>query len=327
MILKYFEINKLDFQKKNFILFHGRNEGLQNEEITKLKIKINREITNYDEKQILENKQNFFDQILNGSLFDNEKIIIINRASDKIRLIIEELLEKNIKEKLIIIRTETLDKRSKLRNLFEKNKNNLVSVAFYPDTNETLFRLANNFLKEKEISLSPANINFIINKCNGDRKNLENELKKIELFSLGKKKVNEKDLLKLVNLIENHGINELIDHCLAKDKKKTLSILNENIFNSEDCIIITRTMLRKTKKLLNLINDFKENKSIEKTINNSRPPIFWKEKEITKLQIKKWSSLNIEKLISEINDAELEVKKIPNNSINLITNFLLEKSQ
>ena len=327
MILKYFEIKKLDFQKKNFILFHGRNEGLQNEEITKLKIKINREITNYDEKQILENKQNFFDQILNGSLFDNEKIIIINRASDKIRLIIEELLEKNIKEKLIIIRTETLDKRSKLRNLFEKNKNNLVSVAFYPDTNETLFRLANNFLKEKEISLSPANINFIINKCNGDRKNLENELKKIELFSLGKKKVNEKDLLKLVNLIENHGINELIDHCLAKDKKKTLSILNENIFNSEDCIIITRTMLRKTKKLLNLINDFKENKSIEKTINNSRPPIFWKEKEITKLQIKKWSSLNIEKLISEINDAELEVKKIPNNSINLITNFLLEKSQ
>tara|TARA_B100001057_G_scaffold41081_1_gene36890 strand:- start:263 stop:1246 length:984 start_codon:yes stop_codon:yes gene_type:complete len=327
MILKYFEINKLDFQKKNFILFHGRNEGLQNEEITKLKIKINREITNYDEKQILENKQNFFDQILNGSLFDNEKIIIINRASDKIRLIIEELLEKNIKEKLIIIRTETLDKRSKLRNLFEKNKNNLVSVAFYPDTNETLFRLANNFLKEKEISLSPANINFIINKCNGDRKNLENELKKIELFSLGKKKVNEKDLLKLVNLIENHGINELIDHCLAKDKKKTLSILNENIFNSEDCIIITRTMLRKTKKLLSLINDFKENKSIEKTINNSRPPIFWKEKEITKLQIKKWSSLNIEKLISEINDAELEVKKIPNNSINLITNFLLEKSQ
>tara|TARA_B100001175_G_scaffold317881_1_gene337196 strand:- start:461 stop:1444 length:984 start_codon:yes stop_codon:yes gene_type:complete len=327
MILKYFEINKLDFQKKNFILFHGRNEGLQNEEITKLKIKINREITNYDEKQILENKQNFFDQILNGSLFDNEKIIIINRASDKIRLIIEELLEKNIKEKLIIIRTETLDKRSKLRNLFEKNKNNLVSVAFYPDTNETLFRLANNFLKEKEISISPANINFIINKCNGDRKNLENELKKIELFSLGKKKVNEKDLLKLVNLIENHGINELIDHCLAKDKKKTLSILNENIFNSEDCIIITRTMLRKTKKLLNLINDFKENKSIEKTINNSRPPIFWKEKEITKLQIKKWSSLNIEKLISEINDAELEVKKIPNNSINLITNFLLEKSQ
>ena len=327
MILKYFEINKLDFQKKNFVLFHGKNEGLQNEEIIKLKSKINREIINYDEKQILENKQNFFNQVLNGSLFDNEKIIIINRASDKIRLFIEELLEKNIEEKLIIIKTEALDKKSKLRNLFEKNKNNLVSVAFYPDTNETLFRLANNFLREKKISLSSININFIIDKCNGDRKNLENELKKIELFSLNKRKVNEKDLLKLVNLIENHGINELVDHCLAKNQNKTLKILNENIFNTEDCVIITRTMLKKTKKLLNLINDFNENKNIEQTINNSRQPIFWKDKEITKLQIKKWSILNIEKLISEINDAELQVKKIPNNSINLITNFLLEKSQ
>ena len=327
MILKYFEINKLDFQKKNFVLFHGKNEGLQNEEIIKLQSKINREIINYDEKQILENKQNFFNQVLNGSLFDNEKIIIINRASDKIRLFIEELLEKNIEEKLIIIKTEALDKKSKLRNLFEKNKNNLVSVAFYPDTNETLFRLANNFFREKKISLSSININFIIDKCNGDRKNLENELKKIELFSLNKRKVNEKDLLKLVNLIENHGINELVDHCLAKNQNKTLKILNENIFNTEDCVIITRTMLKKTKKLLNLINDFNENKNIEQTINNSRQPIFWKDKEITKLQIKKWSILNIEKLISEINDAELQVKKIPNNSINLITNFLLEKSQ
>ena len=326
MILKYFEINKLNPQKKKFILFHGKNEGLQNEEIVKLKFKINREITNYDEKQILENKQNFFDQVLNGSLFDNKKIIIINRASDKIRLVIEELLEKNIEEKLIIIRTETLDKKSKLRNLFEKDKNNLVSIAFYPDTNETLFRLANNFLKKKKISLSSININLIIDKCNGDRKNLENELEKIQLFSLNKKKVTEKDLFKLVNLVENHGINELIDHCLAKNSKKTLNILNENIFNTEDCIIITRTMLKKTKKLLNLINDFKENKNVDKTINNAKPPIFWKEKEITKLQIKSWSLPNIEKLISEINDTELEVKKIPNNSVNLITNFLLEKS-
>ena len=327
MILKYFEINKLDLQKKNFILFHGKNEGLQNEEIIKLKFKINREITNYDEKQILENKQNFFDKILNKSLFESKKLIIINRATDKITVIIEELLENNIEETVIVLNSEALDKKSKLRNLFEKDKNNLVSVAFYPDTNETLFRLANNFLIKKKISLSSVNINFIIDKCNGDRKNLENELEKIELFSLNKKKVNEKDLFKLVNLIENHSINELVDHCLAKNQNKTLKILNENIFNNEDCVIITRTMLKKTKKLLNLINDFSENKSLEKTINNSNQPIFWKDKEITKLQIKKWSTLNVEKLISEINDAELEVKKIPNNSINLITNFLLEKSQ
>ena len=327
MILKFFELDKLNNQKQNVILFHGRNDGLKDEEIIKLKLKINREITYYEEKQILENKRDFLDQILNKSLFEEEKFIIINRATDKIKSIIEELLEKNIEETFIVINTEPLDKKSKLRNLFERDKEKLISVAFYPDTIETLLRLASNFLKEKKIRLSSSSVNFVINKCNGDRKNLINELKKIELFSLNKKNINETDLFKLINLAENHSINELIDCCLAKNQKKTLSILNENIFTNEDCIIITRTMLKKTKRLLKLINDFNQNKNIELTIKNAKPPIFWKEKDITKQQISKWAQLNVEKLISEINKAELEVKKIPMNSINLITNFLLEKSQ
>ena len=327
MILKFFELDKLNNQKQNVILFHGRNDGLKDEEIIKLKLKINKEITYYEEKQILENKQDFLDQILNKSLFEEEKLIVINRATDKIRSIIEELLEKNIEETFIVINTEPLDKKSKLRNLFEKDKEKLISVAFYPDTIETLLRLASNFLKEKKIRLSSSSINFIINKCNGDRKNLINELKKIELFLLNKKNINETDLFKLINLAENHSINELIDCCLAKNQKKTLSILNENIFTNEDCILITRTMLKKTKRLLKLINDYKQNKNIEQTIKDAKPPIFWKEKEITKQQISKWAQLNVEKLISEINNAELEVKKIPMNSINLITNFLLEKSR
>ena len=327
MILKYFELNKIDFQIVRFILFHGRNDGLKNEEIKNLKSKLKREIINYDEKQILENKENFFNQILNKSLFEDERLIIINRASDKIETIIQEILEKNINEASIIINAELLDKKSKLRNLFEKDKNKLVSVAFYPDNNETLYRLANNFLREKKISLSSSNINFIVAKCNGDRKNLKNELGKIELFSLNKRKINEKDLFKLVNLVENHSINELIDYCLAKNQKKTLSILNENTFTNEDCIIITRTMLKKSKRLSKLVNDFNTNKNLEKTINDAKPPIFWKEKDITKEQIKRWGLDNIEKLISDINNTELKVKKIPNNSINLITDFLLEKSQ
>jgi len=327
MILKFFELDKLNNQKQNVILFHGRNDGLKDEEIIKLKLKINKEITYYEEKQILENKQDFLDQILNKSLFEEEKFIVINRATDKIRSIIEELLEKNIERTFIVINTEPLDKKSKLRNLFERDKEKLISVAFYPDTIETLLRLASNFLKEKKIRLSSSSINFIINKCNGDRKNLINELKKIELFSLNKKNINETDLFKLINLAENHSINELIDCCLAKNQKKTLSIINDNVFTNEDCIIITRTMLKKTKRLLNLINNFKQNKNIEQTIKDAKPPIFWKEKEITKQQISKWAQSNVEKLISEINNAELEVKKIPMNSINLITNFLLEKSR
>jgi len=326
MIIKYFELNKLDFNKNKIILLHGKNDGLKSEEVQKLQSKIKKEIKYYDEKQIIENKEFFLSEILNRSLFESEKIIVIKRASEKIRSIIEELIEKQSIEDIFIIDCDTLDKKSKLRNFFEKDKKNLVSVAFYPDTNETLSKIAHTFLKNKKISLSSSNINFIVNKCNGDRKSLNNELEKIELYKLNKKEINEQDLLKLINLNENHSVNELIDFCLAKNQKKTLDILNDNIFSSEDCIIITRTMLKKTKRLLKLIQDFKITKNLEKTITNAKPPIFWKEKEITKQQLNKWSDYNAQKLIVEINETELQLKRLPVNSINLVTNFLLEKS-
>ena len=327
MIIKYFELNKLDIKKKKFILFHGKNDGLKDQEILKLQTKTKKKIKYYDEKQIIENKENFLSEILNRSLFESEKIIVVRRATDKIRLIIEELIEKKTIEDILIVDCDLLDKKSKLRNYFEKDKDQLVSVAFYPDTNETLSKLAYNFLKNKKISLSPSNINFIVNKCIGDRKSLNNELKKIELFSLDKKQIDDQDLVKLINLNENHSINELIDFCLAKNQKKTLSIINDNIFSNEDCIIITRTMLKKAKRLLKLISDFKINKNLDETIGNAKPPIFWKEKEITKQQVSKWTDNKTQELICEINETELLLKKLPVNSINLITNFLLEKSR
>ena len=326
MIIKYFELNKLDFNKSKIILLHGKNDGLKSEEVQKLQSKIKKEIKYYEEKQIIENKEFFLSEILNRSLFESEKIIVIKRASEKIRSIIEELIEKKSIEDIFIIDCDTLDKKSKLRNFFEKDKKNLVSVAFYPDTNETLSKIAHTFLKNKKISLSSSNINFIVNKCNGDRKSLNNELEKIELYKLNKKEINEQDLFKLINLNENHSVNELIDFCLAKNQKKTLDILNDNIFSDEDCIIITRTMLKKTKRLLKLIQDFKITKNLEKTINNAKPPIFWKEKEITKQQLNKWSDYKAQKLIVEINETELQLKRLPVNSINLVTNFLLEQS-
>lgn len=326
MIIKYFELNKLDFNKSKIILLHGKNDGLKSEEVQKLQSKIKKEIKYYEEKQIIENKEFFLSEILNRSLFESKKIIVIKRASEKIRSIIEELIEKKSIEDIFIIDCDTLDKKSKLRNFFEKDKKNLISVAFYPDTNETLSKIAHTFLRNKKISLSSSNINFIVNKCNGDRKSLNNELEKIELYKLNKKEINEQDLLKLINLNENHSVNELIDFCLAKNQKKTLDILNDNIFSNEDCIIITRTMLKKTKRLLKLIQDFKITKNIEKTITNAKPPIFWKEKEITKQQLNKWSDYKAQKLIVEINETELQLKRLPVNSINLVTNFLLEKS-
>ena len=325
MILKYYELNKLNLDN-NFILFHGKNEGLKNEEIQKLNARLKKKINSYDEKYIIENKEDFFESVLNGSLFDEGKTIVINKVSDKILSIVEELSEKKINDTFFILNSELLEKKSKLRNLFEKSKNDFISVAFYPDTNETLFKLASNFLNNQNISLSRENINLIINKCNNEKNNLINELEKIKLYLMNKKKITKNEIIKLVNLTENHSINELINFCLAKNQKQTINILNDNNFSNEDCFLIIRTMLKKTKKLLNLLNQLNINKNIESTINNAKPPIFWKEKEIIKQQINNWKIDKIRGLIKEINETEMKLKKYSLNNVNFLSNFLLETS-
>jgi len=326
MILKSYSLQNKNFIMGDIILFYGKNDGLKKKEISKI-IYLNKDsnIINYDEKEVLDNQEIFFNNILSQSLFEKDKIIIINRASDKIFEVIKEIIAINIKDILIIINSESLEKKSKLRSEFEKNKK-LLCIPFYPDNNQTLSKLAYNFLKEKKISISPSNINLIIDRCGGDRETLFNELLKIEYFIKNGKKINSENLSKLINLKENYSISELIDNCLAQNKKKTINILNENNFSNEDCIMILRSFLIKAKKLLVLSKTFETNKNIDLTLSSAKPPIFWKEKEITKQQIYKWKPKNIKKLIYELSDTELQIKKNINNSINLITDFILSHS-
>ena len=324
MILKSFEIKKINLNVTRLILFYGKNEGLKNEALEIL-IKNKNNISNYDEKEVLDNENNFIENILSKSLFEQNKIIVIKRATDKILKIIETLHLKNLEDITVILNSDNLEKKSKLRSIFEKDKK-LICVPFYPDNDQTLSKLAYSFLKDKKISISPSNLNLIVNKCSGDRENLINELKKIEYFTKNGKKIDSENLSKLINLSENHSISELIDNCLAKNKKKIIGILNENNFNNEDCIMITRSFLIKAKKLLVLSKEFESNKNIDLTISSAKPPIFWKEKEITKQQIYKWKPKNIKELIYKLSETELLIKKNINNSINLITDFILGQS-
>jgi DNA polymerase-3 subunit delta len=272
----------------------------------------------------LENEDIFFESILSNSLFENEKRIVINRGTDKIYEIVINLIERNIDGVTIIINANVLEKKSKLRKLFEKEKN-LACIATYPDTNEILSNLALAFFKKIKISISQQNINLIVDKCGGDRLNLENELEKIKIYSTKKKSISSEEISKLINLSENHTFYELIDNCLAKNANKTLNILNENNFSNEDCIIILRTFLLKAKKILNLSIEYNKNKDINQTINSARPPIFWKEKDIVKTQLNKWTPEKIRELIYLINDIELQIKKNYNNSILLVTDFILNQ--
>ena len=323
MIVKFFEIKKINHDN-NIILFYGKNEGLKKEAQSVL-VKNKNNIQNYEEKEVLDNENNFIENILSNSLFEKEKLIIIKRATDKILKIIETLHVKNLENTTIVLNSDNLEKKSKLRSLFVKDKK-LVCFPFYPDNNQTLSKIAYNFFKVKKISITPSNINLIVSKCSGDRENLINELQKIEFFVKNGKKINNENISKLINLSENYSISELIHNCLAKNKKKIISILNENNFNNEDCIMIIRSFIMKAKKLLVLSKTYETNKNIDLTISSAKPPIFWNEKEIVKQQIQKWNPHNIKKLIFTLSETELKIKKNVNLSINLIIDLLLLQS-
>ena len=324
MIIKSYEINKINLVKIKLFLLYGKNEGLKNE-TTKFLLDYKSEVLTYDEKELLDNQNEFIENTFTKSLFEPTKKIIIKRASDKILKIVEEIYNKNLDDVKIIINADNLEKKSKLRSFFEKDKN-LICIPFYPDNDQTLLKLTYNFFKEKKITISSININTLVNKCNGDRENLFNELNKIENYCKTGKKIDNESIARLTNIVENFSISELIDNCLAKNKNKTLNILNENNFSNEDCIIITRTFLTKSKKILSLSNDYQNNNNVDLTISKAKPPIFWKDKVITKQQITKWSPDKIRMLIYKLNELELLIKKNFNHSISIVTDFILEQS-
>ena len=323
MIIKSFETNKINIDKNNIILMYGKNEGLKKQITDKLTSKFT-DIKIYEEKEILDNSNSFLENILNKSLFSEEQIFIIKRATDKIHKIIEEINLKEISD-TIIIYSDNLEKKSKLRSYFEKDKQ-LICIPFYLDNDQTLSKIAIEFFKKRNILISQLIINQIVSRSLGDRENLYNELLKIENFSKSGKKLTDDVIKKLINLSENHSISELINNCLEKNKIKLIKILNENIYSNDDCIVILRTLLTKSKKLLILSREYEKNKNIDLTISTAKPPIFWKEKETTKRQIQSWKPQKLRLLIYKINELELIIKKNFNNSLNLITDFLLAQS-
>ena len=326
MIVKYFELKKQNLKEKNFFLLYGNNQGLINETIQDtLKPKLSKNIFNYDEIEVLRDVDHFKENLINKSFFENEKLVIINRVSDKFYKIIEELISRNIEELSIILVASSLDKKSKIRNFFEKDTKTLC-IPFYEDNSQTLSNITQKFMREKNINISQQIINVIVERVKGDRINLKNELQKIENFSKNKKNINIDDILKITNLSENYDISELVDSCLAKNKRKMIKILNENNFGSEDCILILRIFLIKLKRLLKLHLELDNKKNIDSAISSYKPAIFWKEKEIVKQQVRMLNQNKTKDLILKTNGVELLIKKNPQISINLTTDFIISQT-
>ena len=327
MILKSFELNKLKLENYNFYLFYGDNEGLKEDTIKNFFLKkYQNKIHRYEEKEILDNIDDFYNNVFTKSFFDNEKLIIINRVSDKIREIIEELIEKKTEDIQFILNSKNLEKKSTLRKLFEKQKS-IVCIPFYEDNNQTLNSIINLFFRNKKIPISQQLINVLIERSRGDRKNLNNELEKIENFSLNKKNLNIEEIIKLTNIADNYSASELVDHSLAKNTRKTVTILGENNYSDEDNIIIIRTLLAKLKRLVKIYELVDEKNNIERAISACKPPIFWKDKPLVIQQIKSWKKDALEQLVYKTNEIELLVKKNSVLAKNILADFIINNSK
>ena len=322
MIIKSFELEKLKSLNFNFHLIFGNNEGIKEDIINNFYTKnFEGEVLKYDEQEILNNKEEFISSLLTKSLFVSEKLIIISRATDKLINFVNEILENESIDSKIIIKCSNLEKKSKLRTLFEKEKQ-LICTPVYEDDTRSLNLVINNFLKKNKISLSQEIKNILIERSKGDRINLKNELIKLKNLSVSKNKITPEDVLKLSNLAENYSVFELSDNYLAKNSKKVSNILNENNYSSEDCILIIRTILNKSKRLLKIRNEVDNNVDINQVISGFKPPIFWKEKDIVKRQAQSWSTNEVKEIIFKINDLETLVKKNAANSMLFVSNFV-----
>jgi len=322
MILKTFEVKK-QIKNYNYFLFYGENDGLK-KELIELEFKplFNGKIFLYEETEILKNEISFFEQILSESLFDKEKLIIISRVSDKMFNLISEIYEKKIEDLKIVFIANNLDKKSKIRNFFEKQKS-LICVPFYQDNLQTLTMIAFNFFKEKKITISREIINLILQKINFDRKNLMNELEKISSFALTKKLLTPSDILKIINSTENNNFSEMVDLCLAKNKKKFIEKVNENYFSNDETVMISKILLYKARRIEKLkCQEIQKKGGINEVVESFKPPIFWKDREIVKQQLTNWTLKNIRETIFSININELQIKKNPTNAINILLDFM-----
>lgn len=326
MIIKSFEYKKIILTQQKIHLLYGENQGHISDFVDNIfKKKFADNIYQYEESEILNNEEIIFSEIQNKSFFEIEKLIIINRATDKIKNLIERINEKTINDVNLVLVSDALEKKSKLRSLFEKDKK-LISIAFYKETEQSLVNLAISFFKEKNIKISRQLINLIIKRAMNDRGNLKNELSKIEAYSFSKKEINEECILKITNLSENYGISTLIDNCLIQNRKKIKEILNENNFSAEESIQIIRTFLMKSKRLQILIKEISKNRNIDSVITEAKPPIFWKDKEMVRQQLTIWNKDKILDLIKRINSTELLIKKNSINSINILMDFIFKET-
>ena len=329
MIIKnyQFNINTETIKKYKALLLYGVNEGIKKEFIEKIKEENKKaEIYTFFEEEILKNNKLFFENIFNNSLFEENKIIILHSATDKIFNIVDESLNKLDEHVKLYIIANNLDKKSKLRKLFEDSKNDGI-IPLYEDDERTLLNYIKKELDEFK-GLTNEICNLIISNSKLDRRLVQNEITKLKTF-FNDKIIKKEPLQNLLNLKKESDFDEIRDSAITGEKLKLNKLLSSSNLNKEDFFFFLNSLMFTLKKIKDLLNN--KEKSVESIIDNAKPPIFWKEKPILKKQLYIWSKKNIDKITNTLNETEILAKKnsqIDNSIIlsNLLVNICKEAS-
>ena len=327
MISKSYEIEKKipDLSKHNLLLLYGENIGLKKDIRSKIKIDLNKkeqdiEILSFYENEIIDNEDNFYNSIYSGSLFSNKKMITINNGSDKILKLIEDIYIKYPENLILIIFSEILERKSKLRIFFEKSST-AVCVPCYSDNNKSLETILTSELRKNNITISRESINLLIDKSNNDRNNLRNEIEKIKAYSLNKKNLSVEEIKSIANFSGEYKSDSLINECLNGDINQYKKIVSELYVNTVNYVFLLRILYNKIQKLLSIKKLENSTKDIDVLISSFKPAIFWKEKPIIKKQLSIWNQEDLKEITNKINEIELSCKKNPLLSKVIFFNF------
>ena len=324
MVLKSYKIEKKIVELAKFFLIYGENSGLKKDIIKSiLKLKENEKYKKFefDEETIIKNQNIFYNLVYSGSLFDEKKFVIVNGASDKLFGLIDDISKKNTNDALIFIIAEKLEKKSKVRNLFEKS-NKLICIACYQDSNIDLKKIASNELARTKIKLSYESVNLLIERASGDRNNLRNEINKLISFAHNKNIVTYDEVKKLTNLSDNYNNEYIVNLCLSGEKKKLNKTFKENNFYMEDFFILLKIFTNKIHRLIKVKILSRSEKNLNKILDRIKPPIFWKEIDYVKKQNALWDEKKLTSVVNKISKIELTCKKNHEVAINIILDFL-----
>ena len=330
MIIKSYEIkkNKSNLIKNNFFLLYGENLGLKKDIKNFITNEVRQknkstEILSLYESEIINDEDTFFNLIYSGSLFSQKKIITIHESTDKLIDIIKDAQNRYSEDIYLIFFSNILDKKSKLRNFFEKEKQ-LICIPCYLDNEKDLATIAQLELKKNNIILSRESLNLLIEKSNADRNNLRNEIEKIAAYSLNKKKIEIDEIKLLINFSGDYKSDIFVNECLCGNITQYKKIISELYVNTINQILLLRILSNKIHRLLKIKEQNNDQENLENLLNSCKPPIFWKEKPIIKKQLSIWKLNDLKKIIQDINNTEILCKKNPNASNSIFLNLFLE---